>query len=110
LLLRAVLRLHAAAALAVQQSIDLSYPSGPQQQTRCMLLQQANGTDGRTLYHFINPAPHIMWVVPVIRSRHGTGSPGQWVIWVIFYIRSLGHHFDPVFEKMPKKQNVHLKC
>jgi len=29
------------------------------------------------------------------------GSPGQWVIWVIFYVRitgSLGHHFDPVWD------------
>jgi len=27
------------------------------------------------------------------------GSPGQWVIWVIFHVRitgSPGHHFDPV--------------
>jgi len=31
--------------------------------------------------------------------RHGTGSLGQWVIWVVFHIRvtgSLGHHSDPV--------------
>jgi len=50
LLLRAVLRLHAAAARAVQQPIDISYPPGPQQQTRRTLLQRANGiglqTDG----------------------------------------------------------------
>ena len=37
---------HAAAAPAVQQSIDVSYPPGPQQQTRHMLLQRANGMDG----------------------------------------------------------------
>jgi len=34
----------AAAAPAVQQSIDISYPSGPQQQTRRTLLQRAMGS------------------------------------------------------------------
>ena len=48
LLLRAVLRFRAAAAPAVQQSIDISYPPGPQQQTRCALLQQANRTERQT--------------------------------------------------------------
>jgi len=48
LLLRAALRPGAAAAPAVQQSIDISRPPGPQQQTRRTLLQRANGTDGRT--------------------------------------------------------------
>jgi len=48
------------------------------------------------------------------------GSPGQWVIWVIFHVRvteSPVHHVTrcetrvfPVFEKMPKMQNVHLIC
>jgi len=51
------------------------------------------------------------------------GSLGQWVIWVIFYVRvtgSPGHRVIiltrcetrvfPFFEKMPKMQNVHLKC
>jgi len=48
------------------------------------------------------------------------GSPGQWVIWVIFHFwvtGSPGHYFDPVWDpeffrfskKMPKMQNVHLK-
>ena len=37
------------AALAVQQSIDISYPLGSQQQTRRMLLQRSiDGTCGRT--------------------------------------------------------------
>ena len=35
----------AAAAPAVQQSIDISYPPGLQQQTRRKLLQRANETD-----------------------------------------------------------------
>ena len=37
----------------------------------------------------------------VVGVRHGTGSLGQWVIWVIFHIRvtgSLGHHSDPVWD------------
>jgi len=45
-----------AAAPAVQQSIDISNPPGPQQQTHRTLLQRANGTekrtDGRTPYRF----------------------------------------------------------
>ena len=35
----------------------------------------------------------------ILLSRHGTGSPGQWVIWVIFTVwvtGSPGHHYDPV--------------
>jgi len=43
--LRAVLRPRVAAAPAVQQSIDISYLPGAQQQTRRTLLQRANGTD-----------------------------------------------------------------
>jgi len=31
-----------------QQSIDISYSPGPQQQTRSSRVRQANGTDGRT--------------------------------------------------------------
>jgi len=40
-------------APVVQQSIDISYPPDPQQQTRRTLLQRANGgqTDGRTDGH-----------------------------------------------------------
>jgi len=45
--LRAVLQSRAAAAPAVQQSIDISYPPGTQQQTRRTLLQQMNCTDRR---------------------------------------------------------------
>jgi len=41
----------AAAAPAVQQSIDIHYPPGTQQQTRRTLLQRANGTDRRTDGH-----------------------------------------------------------
>jgi len=70
LLLRALPRPRTAAAPAVQQSIDISYPPGPQQQTRRTLLQRANGTDradGRTLYSYIDPAPHTMRAVPIIR-------------------------------------------
>ena len=46
------------------------------------------------------------------------GSPGQWVIWVIFHVRVTGSSFWPGvrpeffsgFRKKPKMQNVHLKC
>jgi len=37
------------AAPAVQQSIDISYPPGPLQQTHRTLLQRANWTDRQTL-------------------------------------------------------------
>jgi len=43
LLLHAVLWPHAATAPTVQQSIDISYPLGPQQQTHHMQRQQAHG-------------------------------------------------------------------
>jgi len=43
---------------------------GPQQQTRCTLLQQANGTyirtDGRTPHRFIDAAPRRMRAAPKI--------------------------------------------
>jgi len=45
LLLRAVLRPRAVALPIVQQSIDISYQPGPQQQTRRTLLQRANGSE-----------------------------------------------------------------
>jgi len=45
LLLCAVLRPRAAAAPAVMQLINMSYPPRPQQQTRRTLLQRAKGTD-----------------------------------------------------------------
>jgi len=59
----------AAAAPAVQQSIDISYPPGPQQQTRRTLLQRADGTarrtDGQTPYRFIDHASRTMRAVTV---------------------------------------------
>jgi len=48
LLMRAVLRPRTAAPPTVQQSIDIHYPPGPQQQTQRTLLQRANGTDRET--------------------------------------------------------------
>jgi len=75
LLLRAVLRPRVAAAPAVQQSIDISYLPGPEQQTRRTLLQLANGTDGRmdrwthtVLYRFVDPGPYAS-------SANNTSSP-----------------------------------
>ena len=40
---------------------------------------------------------------------------GQWVIWVIFHVRVIiftrrETRVFPVFEKMPKMQNIHLKA
>jgi len=74
LLLRVVLRPSAAPAPAVQQSINVTYEPGPQQQTRRTLPQRANGTDrqtdkrtdGRTPYRFIAPAAHTMRAVLLI--------------------------------------------
>ena len=54
LLLHVVLQPRAAATPTVQQVIDISYPPGPQQQTRHTLLQRANWTP----YRFIDPDPH----------------------------------------------------
>ena len=44
---------HACCRCAVQQSIDINCPPGPQQQTCRTLLQQATG---QTPYHYIDPA------------------------------------------------------
>ena len=53
----------------MQQSIDISHPPGPQQQTsRCGYCAMAHaGTDGRALYRYIDPAPHTrpMREVPI---------------------------------------------
>jgi len=58
---------HATMVPGVQQSIVISrteqnsYPAGQQQQTNSMLLLlQVTGTDRRTPYHYINPAPDTM--------------------------------------------------
>jgi len=61
----------AAATTAVQQSIDISYPPSPQQQTRRTLLQRTNGIDRRTDGHraVTDRAPHTMRAVPIMRPR-----------------------------------------
>jgi len=52
-----------------QQSIDISCPLGPQQQTYSNEVQQPDGTggqsDGRTLDSYIDPALHAMEAVPL---------------------------------------------
>jgi len=53
----------AVAAPVVQQLTDISYPPGPQQQTRRTLLH--GQTDGWTLYRFIDAAPHTMRAAPL---------------------------------------------
>jgi len=58
----------AATAPAVQQSIDISYSPGPQQQTRRAAYccsGRIGRTDGRTQYRCVDPAPHTMMAVPV---------------------------------------------
>ena len=68
-----------------------------------------NGSQRRRSFDTHRPYQTWNWVI---------GSPGQWVIWVIFYVRVTGSsfwpgvrpEFFPVFEKIPKMQNVHLKC
>ena len=45
-------------------AVDISYRLGPQQQTHCMLLQQAMG-DRQTVC-FVDPAPRTMQSVPII--------------------------------------------
>jgi len=47
----------------MQQLIDIACMQNSQQQTRYMLLQQANVTDRRMLDHFTDPAPHTMQAV-----------------------------------------------
>jgi len=65
-----------------------------------------------------NDVSWITCLLAVVGTRHGTGSLGHGVIWVIFHVRVTGSSFWPgvrprvfsVFEKMPKMQNVHWKC
>jgi len=45
---------------AVQQSIDIAYLRGPQQQTRRKLLQRVNGTQRRTPYRYTDSAVYYM--------------------------------------------------
>jgi len=49
----------------LQQSIDISCPPDPRQQTRRTLLQPANGTDGRTDGHRT-----VSWTLLSILCRH----------------------------------------
>jgi len=68
---------HAAARLlltadlpAVQQLINISWPPGPQQQTRRSGVWLPNvatdrQTDGRAPYRYIDPAPHTMRAVRI---------------------------------------------
>jgi len=73
----------------------------------------------RSYRHELPPRTAVLSLRPApIHDRHGTGSLGQWVIWVIFHVRVTGSSFRPgvrpqfsrFSKKMPKVQNVHLKC
>ena len=83
------------------------WPAGglprPQQDALRLVVDVDRVTDACSRRHTCN------WVI---------GLPGQWVIWVIFHVRVTGFiiltrcetRVFLVFEKMPKMQNVHLKC
>jgi len=62
----------AAAAPGVQQSIDISYPPGPQQQTRSNKVRRPDGTDrqtdGRRPNSHTDAAPRTTWAVPKYRA------------------------------------------
>ena len=85
---------------AVQQSIDISYPPGPQQQTRCTLLQRTNGTDRRTYrgndrrtpYRFIDRSSSTTRAVPTSVDSPSMlfqiirGEPNRQMFWPTLYI------------------------
>jgi len=56
-----------------QQSVDISFSPGPQQQTRVEAERggRMGKTDGRTLYRYMDPAPRTMRAVPIINSTWG---------------------------------------
>jgi len=51
---------------AVQQSINICWPVGPQQQTRSNSVLQPDGTDRRTPDRCLDPAVLTMRAVPII--------------------------------------------
>jgi len=75
------------------------------------------------LVQFRQNVKYKTWITGYQTWNWVIGSPGQWVIWVIFHVGvagAPGHRVIistrcetrvfPVFEKMPKMQKVHLKC
>ena len=48
----------------MQQSIDIAYLPGPQQQTCCS--ERMGHTDGQTPHRFVDPALHTMRAVPIM--------------------------------------------
>jgi len=64
--------------------------------------------------------PRGVWAVVLMRvrnvrfvyTRHGTGSPGQWVIWVIFHVQVTGSSFlpsvRPEFLQFSKKTKIKI--
>ena len=54
-----------------------------------------------TRRHLRSANRHLLAMIPRFQQTWNwvIGSPGQWVVWVIFHVRvtwSPGHHFDPV--------------
>jgi len=84
--------------------------------------EQTSGRTDFTLDHYSPPRSIVMHGNDAVQYRHGTawviGSPGQWVIWVIFHVLVTVSSFSPgvrpefsrFSKKMPKMQSVHLKC
>ena len=82
---------------AVQQSIDTSWPPGPQQQTRSSGVRWLDGTggqmDGRTPDSCIDPAPHIM------RAPLITQSWLKWQYSVRHITRQVKRHLQTVNQR-----------
>jgi len=51
---------------AMQQSTDIAYLPGPQQQTCCS--ERMGHTDGQTPHRFVDPALHTMRAVPIMND------------------------------------------
>ena len=56
-----------------------------------------------TRRHLRSANRHLLAMIPRFQQTWNwvIGSPGQWVVWVIFHVRvtwSPGHHFDPVWD------------
>jgi len=72
---------HAAAALVVQQLIDITYPPAHSSKhaARCSSGRMGQ-TDGQTLYRYIDPALHIMRAVPVTTVQSETFELFSWLL------------------------------
>ena len=88
---------------AVQQSTDISYPPGPQQQTRCCSGRMGQ-TDGRTDRLSLHRAfcAHSAWAVPVILGYY-TGL--EWLGSRVVSVLDSGAE-GPGFKSQPRRCRV----